>query len=923
VTHSLRVLSLPLFGALLAWAWVGAPTELTRGPYLQDASDGGITVVCKTSAPAELTLRHGERAGPPWVGEARSPAGTTHVFALTDLRPETRYFYELAAGANVLARAEDCSFRTSPPAASRAPFRFLAWGDSGTGDEVQREVAARMERVLPAPAFALGLGDLVYERGAWQDYDPKLFRPYARLLRSTTFWPALGNHDVLTEGGAPYFDAFHLPAESGAPGRPSGTERFYSFDHGLAHFTCLDSESSDSTPGGAMHAWAEADLADARARGKRWLFVYMHHPPYSRGTHDSTAEPDLIQLHADLVPLFEAQGVDLVMTGHSHVYERSFLARDDAVLQADLAEYSKIGSPDGTVYLVSGCGGRTGSGPLDHPLMARSYGDVAGISVIDVSWSEVRGRFLERDGRTTDLFTLRKAADAAAPRVAAIEARGHAELALVFDEPVQSGAGPGGAEDPARYALGASAAVVSAALDSDQSTVVLETTPLEADRAYVLDVAGVADRGGRPADSRARFVEPGVRDAAAVPRGALWRYFKGTTDPGADWAASSFDDSGWGLGPAGFGFGDGDDATLLTDMRNGYASVYVRAAFDLPDPARVPAMRLGIGFDDGFVAFLNGTEVARANVPLGQTHATLATANREAGGFEPFDLDSALPLLVPGRNVLAVEGHNSALANNDFSLHPELVLTHDAPGTPPRAEITARVLTANAPAALTFSGARSSDPDGEVVTWDWDFGDGRAGATDVEVERVFAAAGRYDVTLVVRDADGLEGLARVAIHVLDEGTAPRAVLAPSATRVATGRAVTFRSAGSRDPDGGALCFHWDFGDPASGPENHSSAAVPVHVYAAAGTYTATLLVTDDEGASTIETATITVVPGGGGSSGGGGACSVSGERDPRGDPLLAAILALALLALLRRGAPQAGLGMVARSVRARDVRERR
>jgi hypothetical protein len=181
-----------------------------------------------------------------------------------------------------------------------------------------------------------------------------------------------------------------------------------------------------------MFTWAEADLADARARGKRWRFVYMHHPPYTRGTHDSTAEPDLIALHDHLVPLFSAQGVDLVMTGHSHVYERSFLVKDDAVLQPDPSDYAKIGSPDGTIYLVSGCGGRPAPARLDHPLMARSPGNVAGFSLIDVSWSEVRGRFVQSDGSTTDpLHAAQGERHSERPHGGDRGARGAAEVALV------------------------------------------------------------------------------------------------------------------------------------------------------------------------------------------------------------------------------------------------------------------------------------------------------------------------------------------------------------------------------------------------------------------------------------------------------------------------------------------------------------
>jgi len=732
VKHRCRIALVLLSCLLLSWAWVSAPPALTRGPYLQSASASGITLVCRTSAASALTLRYGEQAGPPWTGEKSSPAGTTHVFALDGLRPETRYVYELSAGGIPLASGAEQSFRTSPPAQSRAPFRFLAWGDSGTGNATQRDVASRMERVLPAPDFALGLGDLVYDDGAWADYDPKLFQPYARLLTRTVFWPTLGNHDAGTENGAPYFDAFHLPTQSGAPGHPSGTEHFYSFDHGMAHFTCLDSQLSSSTPGGAMFDWAEADLANARARGKRWLFVYMHHPPYSRGTHDSTSESDLIQLHDDLVPLFDSQRVDMVLSGHSHVYERSFLAKGDAVLQASVTEYSKIVSPDGTVYLVTGCGGKTGSGPLDLSLMARSYGDVAGFNVIDVSWSEVRGRFVERDGLTTDLFTLRKAADAARPHVTAIEARGPSEVALVFDEPVQAGAGAAGAERTASYALDGSAAVTSATLDSDQSTVVLATTPLTANRTYTLDVSGVSDPAGHAADERVRF----ARSAA--------------------------------------------------------------------DPAG-----------------------------------------------------------------------------------------------PPLAAITALVRAANAPARLAFSGEGSSDAGGTIAAYTWDFGDGSAVATGVETSHQYTTPGEYDLTLSVRDDVGLEGVAHAAIRILDQGDPPRAALSASAIQVAAGGRVRFGSGGSLDPDGGVLAFAWDFGDPASGTSNVSSAPAPTHTYTAPGTYTATLVVTDDEGSSTTDSATITVQDGGGGGSSGGG-CSVADSRHSRGDPLLAAILVLALLGLSRR-----------------------
>ena len=896
-----RILSLLSFGALLAWAGIGAPPVLTRGPYLQSVSSSAITVVCRTDSPTAVTVNFGEHAGPPWVGSVTSAVGTTHVFALSDLSPATRYVYELRAGDVLLARA-GCSFTTSPPSASRAPFRFFAWGDFGTGTAAQLDVAASIERVRPAPDLALLLGDLVYEHGEWEGYDPRVFQPYAELFRSTPVWTTLGNHEVETDDGAPYFDAFYLPTDTGAPGEPSGTELYYSFDHGLAHFVCLDSESSDSSPGSPMYRWASDDLDHARASGKRWLFVFMHHPPYSRGTHDSTSETELIELHDNLVPLFDEKQVDLVMVGHSHVYERSFLIKEDAILQADETDYTKSASPDGTIYVVSGCGGQIGSGPLDLPVMARSYGDVNGFSVVDVSWSEVRGRFIERDGTTTDLFTLRKAADETPPRVSAVEVRSNDELVLTFDEPVRAGDGPGSAEDPARYVLDPPATILSAELDSDGSTLALGTTLLQANREYALDVQGVMDPLGHETAQRVEFAradDDSLAPHALVADPSAWRYLPGTSAPPADWAARGFDDSGWASSQSPFGYGYGDEATRLDDMRGNYATLYLRAAFEVPDPALVAALELDIAFDDGFVAFLNGVEIARSRVLSGQTNETEALGTNDGDEFQRFEADDFLGRLVAGTNVLAVEGHNTSVDGADFRLQPRLVLFTDGPGGPPRAVADTPTPVANAPARVAFSAARSTDEDGPLDAVEWDFGDG-TGATGSEVEHLYADVGTFTATLKVRDADGLESVAPVEIRVHDDGTAPQAELTSATQHVAPGGSVSFDSAGSLDADGGAVTRRWDFGDPASGPRNTSSAVAPVHRYDAAGTYRVTLVITDDEGSSTTDTVNIDVSGSSGGGGGGGGGCSIADGGERRGgDPVLAATFVLALAALAR------------------------
>jgi len=857
-----RILSILVGTAALAWAWSSAPASLKRGPYLQSTTDTSTIVVCQTTAAAEMTLSYGTKDGV-WEFEKKLPSGTTHVFQLTGLRPETDYHYQLSSGGSLVSGGADHVFRTAPPDNSRAPLRFTAWGDMGTNSSSQIDVANQMELVKPAPEFALGLGDLVYDSGAEADYDPKFFKPNAELFRRVAIWPTIGNHDAKTSSAAPYIANFYLPTDSGAPGKPSGTERYYSFDHGMAHFVCLDSETSSSSAGSPMVEWLKADLDNAKARGKRWLIAFLHHPPYTEGTH-SSSEGDITAVRQNLLPILESKGVDMLLAGHSHVYERSYLVKNGAIIQNDAGTYSKIGSPDGTIYLVSGCGGKTGSGTLDEPHMAESKGNVAGFNVIDLTYEEMRATFVERDGQTTDVFRVRKATDTIPPRVALVEPLAANELAVVFDEFVKAGTGTDGAENTANYLIQPAVAVTAAKLQSDQRTVLLSTGNLAANKRYELTALRTKDTAGNAVQQDIGFVLAGTVStpgSSAVAKGAAWKYLKGSTAPAAGWNGLSFNDGSWASGPAGFGYEDGDDATVLSDMRNLYPSVYIRTSFQVTDPAAITGMKLNVSFDDGFVAFLNGSEVARANVPVGQTNTTLASAGHEAAGFDPFDLGSVRSLLRSGTNVLAVEGHNSGIDSNDFSLHPELVLVRQGSGGgggAPVAVIDAPVVTANRPATIPFSGSGSEAAEGALASLTWDFGDGTPLVTGENVQHLFDRDGIFTVTLTAKDMNGLEAVDEVEVRIISQGTGPKATLTASTLTVDAGDTINFSSAGSNDPDGGPIFVSWNFDDPASGTKNVASSASAQHSFSAGGVYKVTLVVVDDEGSTESETASITV-----------------------------------------------------------------
>ncbi len=168
-----------------------------------------------------------------------------------------------------------------------------------------------------------------------------------------------------------------------------------------------------------------------------------------------------------------------------------------------------------------------------------------------------------------------------------------------------------------------------------------------------------------------------AQSMAFVAEGDNASYFKGTEEPSPDaadgsatteWTAVEFDDATWLQGPQGVGYADGDDQTVLDDMRDSYTSYYVRVEFEVDLAAAVTELLFEMSWDDGFLAYLNGIEIARdrlgavGSIP---TFDALADGGHEATAFEPFPVDPAL--LHDGTNVLAFQVHNTAIGSSDAS----------------------------------------------------------------------------------------------------------------------------------------------------------------------------------------------------------------------------------------------------------------
>jgi len=389
-------------GMLILWGemlW----GQISIGPYVQRTTPDRATVIWYTATPTSGSIRYGASSGE-WLGAVEVTAGTVHAAEITGLQPDTKYFYEVSNGATVFATGPDYYFTTHPPVGSRLPFSFLAAGDLGDGSSTQKAVAARMMQERPNHKFALLLGDIVYGDGLRSEYLQDYFPVYKDLIRHFCFWPTLGNHDVDEDEGTAdaYFEFFYTPTNN-----PCGVENYYSFDYANAHLVSMDDELLIS--GAALTNqlnWVKSDLADAKRRGLRWLIVMFHKPPYTNGTHED--EP---LTKNNFVPVLEAAGVDLVLCGHSHVAERSFLLNNHQIVNTDLRNYPKDGVVPGTVYVVSGSGGKSGSINGPHPLLAFQQGKLAGFEIIYIHGDTLRGKFMKSDGAVIDNFTITKKGD--------------------------------------------------------------------------------------------------------------------------------------------------------------------------------------------------------------------------------------------------------------------------------------------------------------------------------------------------------------------------------------------------------------------------------------------------------------------------------------------------------------------------------
>ena len=276
---------------------------VTRGPYLQQGTPTSVIVQWRTATATDSRVRYGDAPGN-LTGIVDVAGSTTeHAATLTGLTPDTTYYYSIGTTAAVLA-GDDAGhfFLTSPVAGTPKPTRIWVLGDSGTANANAQAVANAYANFTGSihTDLWLMLGDNAYNSGTDSEYQAAVFDTYPGMLRTSVLWPTLGNHDGTSANSStqtgPYYNIFTLPTSGEAGGLASGTEAYYSFDYGNIHFICLESHETDRSPDGAMLTWLQQDLADTV---QEWIIAFWHHPPYTKGSHNSDTENQLIEMRAE------------------------------------------------------------------------------------------------------------------------------------------------------------------------------------------------------------------------------------------------------------------------------------------------------------------------------------------------------------------------------------------------------------------------------------------------------------------------------------------------------------------------------------------------------------------------------------------------------------------------------------------------
>ncbi len=296
-----------------------------RSPFVQSVTTTSALIVWQTPMTSTGLVFVGTASNSLSLRAISCASNSTHSVSLSGLWPGTRYFYQVRSRiGDEEAASPTFSFRTFTESGD---ITFALVGDTGAGSLAQYDIARQLQ--LAAPDLVLHLGDIVYKSFKTGAADLRFLSVYRNQMSEVPWFATIGNHDLDTaDRDAPYLEALFLPTNSA-----SGTEHYYSFDHGEAHFVCLfvpdlrfrpDFAHLALTNGSPQYQWLTNDLART---GKPWKMLFFHLPLSTSSFHareDQNANnlSDQLELQDMLLPIAHQYGVQAIFNGHDHNYER-------------------------------------------------------------------------------------------------------------------------------------------------------------------------------------------------------------------------------------------------------------------------------------------------------------------------------------------------------------------------------------------------------------------------------------------------------------------------------------------------------------------------------------------------------------------------------------------------------------------------
>jgi acid phosphatase type 7 len=375
--------------AVLVTAWAAAAgAAISKGPYLQNMGTTAVTIQYEATdegagqvqfgtgatldqkADFELVQKIDASAKPAKGAIAPAVAGASMVYLyrahLAGLKPATQYAYQISRGTQT---SKPQTFRTFPE--KPAPITFIAYGDTRSNPKAHRDVVSGF--AAHKPLFILHDGDLASDGEDYSTWGPEFFGPLADVIDRIPLFPSRGNH----EGAGKNFQAFfEMP----------GGKDYFSFDCGPVHVAMLDNYDK----GQAQIDWLDKDLAASKAP---WKIVMYHEPTFNFAGHKSEAG------RATILPVLERQGVDIVLAGHSHLYERF-----KPMTPAPAAD----GAPRHPVtFITTGGGGAPLVKAVEHPLIVKTASTFH-YCVFTVDAETLKVQVLLPDGKPLDAFSITK-----------------------------------------------------------------------------------------------------------------------------------------------------------------------------------------------------------------------------------------------------------------------------------------------------------------------------------------------------------------------------------------------------------------------------------------------------------------------------------------------------------------------------------